>query len=308
MADYLPAGDRRLVLPMKRLKSCLRWLILGFTLFFLVQTLKNNWQQITAVSFTLEVWLWLGISFLVTMGAHVWSGWIWSQILKAFKQPLPRIWALRVYLTTNIAKYLPGNIWHFYGRIKAVVDSGGTVDIASLTVLLEPLLMAAAALLMAVFAGQGHWGWQVLGLGIILVGIHPMCLNRAIAWVGKLKGRSTSVELTNYPWLLLGGEWCFLLLRGGGFLAAMAAFLPVEVADIPYLLCVFSLAWLLGLVVPGAPGGLGVFEATVIAALNQDKFPAGLVLTSVAVFRLVGVSAEAIAAFLAAVSLNPKTK
>jgi uncharacterized membrane protein YbhN (UPF0104 family) len=43
------------------------------------------------------------------------------------------------------------------------------------------------------------------------------------------------------------------------------------------LLGAFSLAWLLGLVVPGAPGGLGVFEATAIALLQQ-RFSGGLVI------------------------------
>jgi uncharacterized membrane protein YbhN (UPF0104 family) len=55
----------------------------------------------------------------------------------------------------------------------------------------------------------------------------------------------------------------------------------------------------LGLVVPGAPGGLGIFEATAIAALNPTEFPPGLVLAIVAVYRLISVLAEAIAALLA---------
>ncbi|WP_354635191.1 hypothetical protein [Planktothricoides raciborskii] len=41
------------------------------------------------------------------------------------------------------------------------------------------------------------------------------------------------------------------------------------------VLSAFSFAWLLGLVLPGAPGGIGIFEATAIALL-QNNFPPGI--------------------------------
>jgi uncharacterized membrane protein YbhN (UPF0104 family) len=60
----------------------------------------------------------------------------------------------------------------------------------------------------------------------------------------------------------------------------------------------FSLGWLLGLVIPGAPGGLGVFEATVLAVLTP-QFPAAIVLGVVALYRLNSTLAEVLAAGLA---------
>ena len=47
---------------------------------------------------------------------------------------------------------LPGNIWHFYGRIAATKQVGIKVEVAILSVLIEPLLMAAAALAIALVA------------------------------------------------------------------------------------------------------------------------------------------------------------
>ena len=279
---------------MKRLKPYLRWVILGATLFFLVTTLKDNWQEVTQVRFQSGGWVYLAIAFLLTFVAHFWSAWVWSWILKAFKQPLGGLSAICVYLITNIAKYLPGNIWHFYGRIQAIVKAGGTAPVASVAVLLEPLLMAVAALLMAISSGSGSIWLQLLGLIIVLIGIHPKILNLVIHHLSRLKGNPTEVELKSYPWLLLLGEWVFVVLRGLGFIGVILAFTPVSISQIPYLLSVFSLAWLLGLVVPGAPGGLGIFEATAIAALNPTEFPPGLVLAIVAVYRLISILAEAV--------------
>ena len=279
---------------MKRLKPYFRWFILGATLFFLVKTLKDNWQEVTHVSFQSGGWVYLAIAFSLTFLAHFWSAWVWSWILAAFKQPLGGFLAIRVYLITNIAKYLPGNIWHFYGRIQAIVKAGGTAPVASVAVLLEPLLMAAAALLMAISSGSGSIWLQLLGLILVLTGIHPRILNQVIHHLSRLKGNPTDVELKSYPWLLLLGEWVFVVLRGMGFIGVMLAFTPVSISQIPYLLSVFSLAWLLGLIVPGAPGGLGIFEATAIAALNPTEFPPGLVLATVAVYRLISILAEAV--------------
>jgi len=125
-----------------------------------------------------------------------------------------------------------------------------------------------------------------------------LVLNRVIHYLSKLKGNPTQVNLKSYPWLLLLGEWMFVTLRGIGFIGVVMVFMSVDIREIPYILSVFSLAWLLGLIVPGAPGGLGVFEATAIATLNPAQFPPALVVAIVAVYRLISILAEAIAALL----------
>ena len=66
----------------------------------------------------------------------------------------------------------------------------------------------------------------------------------------------------------------------------------------PLLFGGFSLAWLLGLVVPGAPGGVGVLEATAVSVLGT-RFPMGTVLAAVTFYRLISVLAEAAGAAIA---------
>jgi hypothetical protein len=80
---------------------------------------------------------------------------VWGWILKEFNQPVKAPWAIRVFLKTNIAKYLPGNVWHFYGRVWAARKAGISLEAAILSVVLEPLLMAASALLIALIGRVG---------------------------------------------------------------------------------------------------------------------------------------------------------
>nr|WP_309242656.1 lysylphosphatidylglycerol synthase domain-containing protein [Limnofasciculus baicalensis] len=299
---------------MSFVKPYLRWVILGITLFFIAKTFKDRWREVALIRIDTRGWLMLTIALVITLLAHTFSGWVWTGILRGFKQPVGRLWAIQVYLKTNIAKYLPGNVWHYYGRISAVTRVGGSVGVATLSVLLEPLLMAAAALIIALVSNGLGWivtgsdhrtlGLQIFALTMVLLGIHPRILNPVIQRLNRSKGnigKTEPVRIERYPLLPLLGEMGFLCLRGTGFLFTFLVLIPVELNQIPQLLSAFSFAWLMGLIVPGAPGGLGVFEATAIALLD-NHFSGGLILTVVALFRIVSILAEVIAAGLAILS------
>lgn len=290
-----------------RLKPYLRWAILGGTLFFLAKAFKEHWQEVAAIRIDTAGWIMLVAAFFITLTAHIWAGLVWSWILHSFKQSIQSRWILQVYLKTNLAKYLPGNVWHYYGRIWAVTDAGGSLSAATISVLLEPLLMAAAALLIALTGSQfgwldmqgdtGIWGLQIFGLTGILLAVHPKVLNPVLQLLRRLKGKATDSEgfqLEHYPFIPLLGELGFVGLRGTGFVVTFFALTTVNPNQIPLLMSAFSLAWVLGLVIP-TPGGLGVFETTVLGLLNP-YFPTGIILSVVALFRLVSILAEVVGA------------
>ena len=281
-----------------KLKSSVRWLILGGVLFFLIKAIKDNWQEVAQIQISSLGWVYLGSALGVTLLAHIWTGWVWSWIFQTLNQKVSGFWAVRAYLKTNIAKYIPGNVWHYYGRIRLATDANIPTSIATLSVLLEPLLLAAAALLVALVGTPQNRGLQFFILAVVLIAIHPLILNQGIKLVSKLKNKGNDVKkIEHYPFLPLLGELGFLGLRGAGFVLTFWALHPVNFNQIPILISSFSLAWLLGLVVPGAPGGIGVFEATAIALLGS-LFSPGLILSVVALYRLISILAEVMGAGL----------
>lgn len=299
---------------LSRLKPFCRWLIPGGVLFFLAKALKDNWQEVVSIRLEALGWATLAIALGVTLLAHIWAAWVWTWMLEELYQPMTSSRFILVYLQTNIAKYLPGNIWHFYGRIAAVKTAGITGSIATLSVLLEPLLMATAALIVVLLGIQSTsvdrygniQGWLILVLVGVLIAVHPWFLNAAIRLLSRLKfksnppneGNINHFQVRRYPLRPLLGELGFIGLRGTGFLLTLFALAPVEMRYIPLLLSAFSLAWLFGLLIPISPGGLGVFEVTAIALLQQSFSP-GLVISTVALYRVISVLAEAIGAALA---------
>ena len=105
------------------MKKIIRWLILGGTLFFLLKALKDNWLGVSAIRINGTGWLILTTATGVTLLAHIWAGWIWTWVLRELNQSVSSIEFIQVYLKTNIAKYLPGNVWHYYGRIMAAKNA-----------------------------------------------------------------------------------------------------------------------------------------------------------------------------------------
>ncbi|QLE56677.1 YbhN family protein [Nostoc sp. TCL26-01] len=296
-----------------KLKQVLRWVILGATLIFLAKALQDHWLEVTATRIDEVGWAILAIATGITLLAHTWAGWVWTWVLQDLNQSVPISQFIQTYLKTNIAKYLPGNVWHHYGRIVAAKNANVVAGAATLSVLLEPLLMAAAALIIVVLFGSEFAVrnysltlqiLQSLSLVMILCAIHPRFLNLLISLAYKLKTKksshpaSTAFKVKRYPWKPLLGELGFLALRGTGFILTIFALMPLDMSQIPLLLGAFSCAWVLGLVVPGAPGGLGVFEATALALL-QNRFPSAVVISAIALYRLISIIAETSGAGLA---------
>ncbi len=299
---------------MKLVKKFFRWLILGITFFFIIATFKNNWREVIGVKFTNFTWLMLGLSLFLNIIAHTFSAWVWTWILAIFQTKLQGLKAIKIYLITNISKYLPGNIWHFFGRVKAIQDEGDNLAVATVSVVIEPLLMAIAALLITVMSASIGiievkfspiiFLLQLIIIIIILVGINPKIINPILSKLAKSKSSNNSAELTKYPLLPLLGEVIFLLLRGFAFLLILLAFVSVKMSLIFQILSGFSFAWLLGLIVPGAPGGIGIFEATIIATFNQSFLPPQIVLIVIALFRINSILGELIAAFIAFIAIE----
>ena len=297
-----------------KVKPFLRWVIFGGMLFFLVGVLEKNWQQVAAIRINGSGWLYLAIALLVTMLAHTWAGWVWSWMLREFKQPRNSLWLIEVYLKTNLAKYLPGNVWHFYGRVSKLKEAGVPTATATLSVLIEPILQAAAAVLFIVVGLQVNGAilhktnasiWPIFGSIAVLMLLHPWVLNPILQMLGKFEGKPKdsptfdplAFKIERYPFKPLVGSIGFLGLRGLGFCLILVAFTPITWSQLPMLLSTFSIAWVTALIIPGAPGGIGVFETTAIALLDQP-YSTAIIISVAALYRLISIVAETMAAGL----------
>ena len=289
----------------KRYKNWLNTALILAIIIFVGITFERHWQEVSALNLTDEGWACLVIATGISLLGYVWTGYVWGYILKALGHPVPAGWAIRTFLQTNIAKYLPSNLLHLYGRTLAAKNIGVPTAAASLSVILDSLLVIASGWILGLLSvpKQGVLA-ACLGLIAILVVIHPRILGfftnkLKLPFKKRAEGEPIPV-IKRYPLDLLLGEVIYVFLRGVAFVFTVWAITEVPFSQFPRLVSVYTIAWLMGYLTPGAPGGLGVYELTLIGLLDHttDLQQAEL-LGAVAISRLVGTLAEMIGAFTA---------
>jgi len=277
---------------------------------FLLAALLGHGRQLLQLSLDGQGWLWLLLGVGVSLLSLVANGLAFGVVLR-WLGLRPRWTSLvRAYLDTNLRKFLPGGIWHLASRVQllrspeAPLAEPTSAALALAAVLLDPLVAAVAALLL-VAAG----GWQG-GLGLIgllpLALLWPRWLNPVLARLERRKVAQLGVAdqavepptLRSFPWQPLLLQLLFVLLRFGGFACCVQAFDLSYNLDWGGWLAGFALAWTAGLVVPGAPGGLGVFEAALLLRLGFAIPEAPLLAIAIS-YRLVVTLADLLAALTA---------
>ncbi|MFM1811297.1 MAG: hypothetical protein RLZZ336_235 [Cyanobacteriota bacterium] len=307
----------------RRLRALLAWVPPGaarwislLSLGFLLAALLSHGAQVLALAPDLQGWLWLALGVGLSLVSLLGSALLWGAVLQ-WLGGRPRLQPLlQTYLLSNARKYLPGGIWHLASRVQVLRQ--GQVTAASLpaplalvAVLLDPLLAAVAALALVVCGG---WQGGLAPLALVpLLLLWPRWLAPLLGWLERRKAGALGLQMdlepavlgavpplpAQPPWRALLLAVAFVLLRFCGFACCVMALDLQPVLGWGGWLAGFALAWTAGLVVPGAPAGLGVFEVVLLLRLGV-ALPEPPLLALAISYRLVVSLADAIAAATAA--------
>ena len=250
----------------------------------------------------------LSLSFLFCVLSIFLNAYAWKYIVKWLGKESKKNNLVSFYVLTNILKYVPGGIWHFVERFNFIKKISNT-KIALYSSLLEPYFMLSGSFLLA-------------SLGVIFSPVYfflilPLVfLNRRLIYLvlrglGSLKGKifevlrlanlkaqfETRIDIVSFfPTKALLLEIGFVLSKFIGFYICLISFYTSNSLNILFLLVIFSLSWSLGLVVPTAPGGVGVFEACLLFLVGRN-IPQNLILVSLIYFRVISTSADLLLSF-----------
>ncbi len=226
----------------------------------------------------------------------------------------PRSALARMWARSFLLRYEPSGTVGFVYRVTARERVGAsTAQVLTVTGYEQLAVVAAGAVAaMAGFLGAGVDPplLAIVLLAVALVGLvaarpafvggwlHDRLKARGIETAGPLRGRTLAlmVALDAAGWVATGlGAWA--LARALGATAGLDAFL---------LLGAFALSWLLGVLVPLAPGGLGLREGSLVLSLAA-AVGAGPATALALALRLVSFAGELVAiavAELAALALG----
>ncbi|MBN1260637.1 MAG: hypothetical protein JXB35_08150 [Anaerolineae bacterium] len=301
--------------------AALRWVrrlfsasIIGVCGWFIWQQLANGYQTLSEASLDFNtgylIAAWACITTATALGA-----WEWALLVRALGGVMPTPRGLQIALTSNLAKYVPGFIWTYLGKVMGATRAGVAGEVAGLSVILEFAMVHLAGFLLILVAlpqsGLGAWSPDARRLATLFITLAVVGfltsvprlgrglveqLNKAgiarqawgkINWTG-VNGVLIAILLT-WPLLVLG--FCLLDASLTG---------AVAWSELPRLTVALAGALLLGQLAVFVPMGLGVREAVFIALMAPARAAPFTVLLAL-MLRITSLLGEVLTALLAAI-------
>lgn len=290
----------------------------GIVLFFLARAIVRYGEQIASHRWQLRA-LPLVAATVVEVGAMVLWATVWWHMVGRSGSLVRWSTGARIYLVSNLAKYIPGSVWGYVSRGLIGRQDGLRARELGVSVVQEVGITIVASLLLTlltVFFYPVHISWGVLsivgGLGLVcLVLLLPPVANRWLSLVLRSRGDNDFVRLRwrDFLYYLAAALFTHVLVGTAFFLFVQS------IADLTWdtwwcVVGIWSFSATAGLVAVVVPYGLGVKEG-LIAMLLQPFVPIEVAVFVSIASRLWTIAAELLAALLGVLLLgraNRRTK
>jgi len=222
--------------------------------------------------FTPRVWSLIVFLSVVYGAVNLFLAVAWCKLLLYFGVQLSSLQGIRLFGLSQLAKYVPGNIFHLAGRQALGMAAG-----------LPAKVLAKSAL------------WEIGGLvvsgALFSPMIIPLVFERIPVWLSLtvftaallctwfVVRRLFAAAVSN----ALLYQCSFLAISGVIFIVLLGLVSPqsCSVALVPALCSAYVISWLVGFVTPGAPAGVGVRELVLLFLLKGLVSEADLLLAVV---------------------------
>ncbi|MBR0148161.1 MAG: hypothetical protein IJM23_03070 [Lachnospiraceae bacterium] len=263
----------------------------------------HNWPLFLLVSVV--------CAFVFGAGMFV-QGYAWKLWLSFFSaRDIDTKGALCVYTKANIGKYLPGNVMHFVERNLFAERAGASQSAVAFSSVAEIITQVLAAFIIAL-VGAGGTIFEVLDAlfpggyipvvaGVIAAGVIFCVIAYFVAM--KLFGEKIRAILSKYSvsgliLTLLKSMVLYMvvMLIGGVIMVVLYVYMggTPDLKTSCLIVSCYVIAWVIGFVVIGAPGGIGVREFVLTMTLGS-AIGNELVVTLMVVHRLINIVGDFLA-------------
>ena len=242
------------------------------------------------------------ICSIILASSVVFNSIAWSKLLNVFThQKLILREVIDVYSKANLGKYLPGNIMHYVSRNVYGSKYGiSQKDMVYATVMEVALKVVSAGIISLLFLNKRissileqiqvdlsiSISFVVTGIAIIVIMIGGIVFWRFRS-IGLRSLKPIGCSMILYS--------VIFLINAGVFIAATNFISNTVTGDVLlYATGIYIIAWLIGYLAPGAPGGIGIKEGIMILLLSNIYSLEVITLVSVIV-RIITVIADILA-------------
>ncbi|MBB5786141.1 lysylphosphatidylglycerol synthase domain-containing protein [Jiangella mangrovi] len=219
----------------------------------------------------------------------------WRAVLADLGSPVPPGPAARMFLVSQLGKYVPGGIWNLVAAAEIGADlriprrrSVTAMAVALLVSIVTGLLVAVVAVLAGPADVRATYGAALIALPVLVVLLLPPVLNRLLGVALRLLGRPPLEYPVSAAGVARASAWALLAwLLAGLHVWLLATALGAETTLATAALATggYALAWTVGFLVIVVPAGVGVREA-VLGLVLAGQLSGGSVVVAVLASRV----------------------
>lgn len=271
-------------------RTLLSTLLAAVILHYLGRSLARSWREAGVYHWSIDV-PWLALSILLLALYFFLAPWLWKRVLRELGEEIGTGEACRVWYLSQLGKYVPGKIWFALGRIYLARRSGVSAVAASVSTILELMLVILAALgvfmLSLPFWPSALWAETFLvplAVGVLLLLVHPRIFGVLLRLALRaLRREPVTYRLTWAGLLTIAAGYAVTWLVYGAGIEVLLRAVRLEGAIVPdgrgtfarvlFFSGAAGVAWAIGFLSFFTPSGLGVREAT-LSYLLASQLPA----------------------------------
>ncbi|MEP5730540.1 MAG: lysylphosphatidylglycerol synthase domain-containing protein [Sulfitobacter sp.] len=225
------------------------------------------------------LWGWLGIGLIGYVLSQCAAAEAWRSILSLWGVQIAPHMARGQPMVSQIGKYTPGNVAHLFGRLMLAKKDGVNAGIVAASMVMEVAITLAVGLgtavllLVALPDALPNLTARYPELATRLVPVSAGVLGAIGIGVGAifLKSRLNAIDVARPSTAALMRPVALHLasfgILGVSLWATAQAIAPATAPGIVTSTLIFAVAWAVGFVVPGAPGGIGVRDSIIVLGL-----------------------------------------
>lgn len=273
-------------------KRVLKVVLPALILLFLARSIYTNWQEIREYPWQFNFPL-MALAALFGVSWFFLRTWIWWQLVREMHEHVPYWPAFRVFMISEVARYVPGKIWQYVSRIylaekykipPALTLTSALVELMMMMVAAGAIALANASRILPALQEQ-YRPLLVLALMVALALVHPKSLkmwSKHLAKFLKQEWVPFDVRYSHVVMILLASLLTWTL-TGVGFSLFVRSLTDAGDGHTVQLVTIYAASWLIGLLAIVVPAGVGVREGTMtflLAALMPHPTAAVLAIAA----------------------------
>ncbi len=259
------------------LKNCLAVIISALIIYYIGRTVYLNLHQLKEITLKIN-YFYLGIALIALFLSFLVNVFAWLYFLRLFDHKISFMKMWKILALPSLGRYIPGKIWSIAGVVYFAGKEGISRKKTSLGIAISMAISLLAALVVFLIS-LAFWPSPsevlsyirvLLVLPFILVMIHPKIFlpvtNKALKII---KRTPITVEISYKHMIVLTLQYILLwLLQGLSFYFIIRSLFYINISQIPAIIGVYPLAWVIGFLSFITPGGIGVREGIIVYLLS----------------------------------------